>query len=66
MGVRSRLRFWRDVLVLCAVLDVVLTWLALRMGGVEADPVMAAVFARWGFAPGCLAKMGRASCRERV
>lgn len=38
------------------MLDVLFTWLAFRLGAVEANPVMAALFRRLGFAGGCLLK----------
>ena len=55
---RRSSRFWLLLLLACAVLDVLFTWLAFRLGAVEANPVMAAVFGRLGFAGGCLLKAG--------
>ena len=54
-GGRS-LRFWAVLLLACAALDVAFTWLAFRLGAVEANPVMAVLFRRLGFAGGCLLK----------
>lgn len=47
---------WPFLLLASAALDLLFTWLAFRLGAVEANPVMAAVFARWGFFRGCLLK----------
>lgn len=51
---------WPFLLLASAALDVLFTWLAFRLGAVEANPVMAAVFARWGFAWGSVLKMALA------